>query len=85
MIGVENQLLTATILPDFSKEFGKEAEESVKQKIREDVECYNKNAPIYKQIRKLYFTEQSLKKNSVGKVLRHNVKGDGIDDRERCN
>ncbi len=74
MVGLENQLITATIYPAASDQ------DSI-EKIHRALDLYNHSVPPYKQIQNLHITDVPFAKTSLGKIIRRSVtEGDPHDD-----
>jgi len=68
MIGLERDLITATIYPADEKP-------ETKSKIQEAVAAYNRSAPLYRQIQNLHFSDTPFAKTETGKLIRRSVTG----------
>lgn len=68
MVGLENDLITATIYP---------ADQSIetKTKIQEAIAGYNHSVPLYRQIQNLHFSRIPFAKTDTGKLIRRSVTG----------
>lgn len=75
MIGVEHDLITATIYPNYLSESDEESKLEIKEQIKKEVTEYNVGVPIYKQIQIVHFLEEPFAKTAMGKLIRHSVTG----------
>lgn len=75
MVGVEQNLITAAIYPDYQEGISEESKWKVRERIEKKIAEYNGNSPVSKQIRKVIFFEEPFAKTAVGKMIRHSVTG----------
>lgn len=73
MVGLENQLITATIYPAASYQ------DAIAQ-IHRALDLYNRSVPPYKQIQNLHITDAPFAKTSLGKIIRRSVTEGGSHD-----
>ena len=68
MVGLENDLITATVYP---------ADETPETEtiIQEAIAAYNRNAPLYRQVQNLRFSDKPFAKTQTGKMIRRSVTG----------
>lgn len=67
MVGLEDNLITATVYPA-------DTSEETAEIIRNALEAYNCSVPPYKQIQNLRFTQEPFAKTALGKLIRRSVK-----------
>lgn len=66
-----NEVIVAYIFPgDDYKSKDDESQELVKSAIKDMIEQYNSDKPMYHKISSYYILKEPLKKNALGKVLR---------------
>lgn len=76
MVGARQNLLIAAVFPNLPSDCtGREAEE-IKGRIEEAIEQYNRNSPLYKQIKGIHFLDEPFVKTAVGKLIRQSVTGE---------
>ena len=75
LVGVEQNLITATIFPCFPQDSSEKEKREIRDRIGKAVAQYNGQVPIYKQIQKVHFTEQTFAKTTAGKMIRRSVTG----------
>lgn len=68
MVGLENDLITATIYPSDDKA-------ETRAQIQEAVAAYNRSVPLYRQIQNLHFSRIPFAKTETGKLIRRSVTG----------
>lgn len=68
MVGLEDNLITATIYPA-----GETPE--TKTTIQEAIAAYNRGAPLYRQVQNLRFSDTPFAKTETGKMIRRSVAG----------
>lgn len=66
MVGLENNLITATVYP-------MDNTEKTTQIIRNALEQYNRGVPPYKQVQNLRFSREPFAKTALGKLIRRSV------------
>lgn len=66
MVGVENNLITATIFP---------REPAGTAQIRQFIEVYNRSVPSYRQVQNLHFSDRPFARTEIGKMIRRSVTG----------
>ena len=70
MVGVENELITATVYA------GDTPDPEVRQaQIRNFVDQYNRSVPFYRQVQNVHFTNQPFARTQIGKMIRCSVTG----------
>lgn len=75
MVGIERDLITATIFPNFPSDGTQGQRDEIKQTIEAAVERYNSSVPPYKQVQNLHFSHQPFAKTEIGKMIRRSVTG----------
>ena len=68
MVGVENDLIFATVYPH-------EDTPEVRFRIEAYLETYNRGVPSYRQVQNLHFSQQPFAKTEIGKMIRRSVTG----------
>lgn len=77
LVYARGEFLAADIFPDYPAQYTDAEQEEVCSQIRNDIKEYNRSVPVYRQIRKIYFSENPLKKTASGKIMRLSaVKGE---------
>ena len=71
MVGVERNLITATVFPHYPAGSMEKEKEDVRAAIEKIVDVYNGDSPLYKQVQKLHFLDRPFEKNAAGKMIRH--------------
>ena len=74
MVGVEQNLITATVFPNFAAHSGKEDKEIIQSRIQEAIARYNAEVPVCKQVQRIHFLEQPFAKTATGKLIRGSVR-----------
>ena len=75
MVGVEQDLITAVIYPNYLAGLDEESKREIKEEIEQKIAEYNSGSPIYKQIQIVHFLEEPFAKTAVGKIIRGSVTG----------
>ena len=75
MVGVEQDLIAATIYPNYPAGMDKASKRKVKEQIEREIAEYNSGSPVYKQIQIIHFQEEPFAKTAAGKTIRRSVTG----------
>lgn len=75
MVGVEQDLITATIYPNYPAGMDEASKRKVKEQIEREIAEYNSGSPVYKQIQIIHFQEEPFAKTAAGKTIRRSVTG----------
>lgn len=78
IVGVEDNVIVATIFPPVWQDSSMERCTQIRENIEKVVDQYNCSVPLYKQIRKIHIVDKPLKKNTAGKIIRHKKTGDDV-------
>lgn len=75
MVGVEQNLIVASVFPHYPAGNTENQKTDIREAVQKIVDDYNGNSPLYKQIQKLYFLDRPFEKNAAGKMIRHQTTG----------
>ena len=73
LVGVEQNLIAATVFPNCPAGCTERERREIKRRIEQAVQQYNDRVPVYKQVQTLHFTEQPFAKTAMGKMIRRSV------------
>ena len=73
LVGVEQNLIAATVFPNYPSGWTERERKEIKRRIEQAVQQYNDRVPVYKQVQTLHFTEQPFAKTAMGKMIRRSV------------
>lgn len=80
MVGIEQDLITATVFPKDLPGSTPSEREVIENEIKHQLKLYNGSVPSYKQVQNLHFAEQPFAKTEIGKIIRRSVTGANWND-----
>lgn len=75
LVGDADGLLAAAVYPRYPQDCTEGKRETIKENIRSAIGFYNQSVPLYRQIQKIRFLDQPIRKTAGGKLLRRSVFG----------